>query len=110
MIHAMDFEMQTTESGDGSARLLLRGELDLASAPRVQTELARLRDTGIRVTLDLSELEFMDSAGLVAILGSVQSARDAKTTLEVERRLRPVVARLFELTRTDDFLWPAERA
>ena len=107
MIQTMDFDMQTTENGDGSARLLLRGELDLASGPRVQTELARLRDTGATVTLDLSELEFMDSAGLVAILGSVQSAREAKATLEVDRRLRPPVARLFELTRTDDFLWPA---
>ncbi|HSO98758.1 MAG TPA: STAS domain-containing protein [Solirubrobacteraceae bacterium] len=103
----MDFEMQTTENGNGSSRLLLRGELDLASGPRVQTELARLRDTGSTVILDLSELESMDSAGLVAILGSVQSAREAKATLEVDRRLRPPVARLFELTRSDDFLWPA---
>jgi anti-anti-sigma factor len=108
MIQAMDFEMHIDEDGDGSARLALRGELDLASGPRVQAELVRLRETGARVTLDLSELEFMDSAGLVAILGSVQSARDAKATLEVDRRLRPPVARLFELTRTDDFLWPAE--
>ncbi len=48
----------------------------------------------------------MDSAGLVAILGAVQSARAAATPLEVERRLAPPVQRLFALTRTDEFLWP----
>jgi anti-sigma B factor antagonist len=107
MMQAMDFKMEATENGDGSARLVLRGELDLASGPRVQAELTRLREAGDAVTLDLTHLDFMDSAGLVAILGSVQAARDAHSTLEVERQLRPAVARLFELTRTDDFLWPS---
>jgi anti-sigma B factor antagonist len=107
MMHAMEFDMQATENGDGSVRLMLRGELDLASGPRVQAELARLREAGNAVTLDLSELEFMDSAGLVAILGSVQAARDAQATLEIGRQLRPAVTRLFELTRTDEFLWPS---
>jgi anti-anti-sigma factor len=108
MMVTMEFQMERQATVAGEARLVLSGELDLASGPRVQDELDRLREAGTAVTLDLSQLEFMDSAGLVAILSAVQAARRAKVSLVVERRLCPAVERLFSLTRTDDFLWPGE--
>ena len=106
MIPAMDFDMAVTEHPDGRAEVALRGELDLASGPRVQAELTRLIEAGATVRLDLSELDFMDSAELVAILTAVQRARQRDGSFEVERSLRPSVQRLFELTRSDEFLWP----
>jgi anti-sigma B factor antagonist len=56
-------------SAQRSAVLLLSGELDIASAPRLQTAIARLCDDDARsLTLDLSSLLFIDSTGLAAIV------------------------------------------
>jgi anti-sigma B factor antagonist len=56
-------------SKERSVALLLSGELDIASAPRLQKEISRLCDAGASsLTLDLSALQFMDSTGLAAIV------------------------------------------
>ena len=56
-------------SKERSVALLLGGELDIASAPRLQKEISRLCDGGVSsLTLDLSGLQFMDSTGLAAIV------------------------------------------
>jgi anti-anti-sigma factor len=50
--------------------ILLRGELDIESADRLQQTLARMFTAGRveRLTLDLSELAFIDSTGLAAVV------------------------------------------
>jgi anti-anti-sigma factor len=54
---------------DGVHTLTLSGELDIASFPLLETTTRQLTDSGARsITLDLRELEFMDLAGLRAIL------------------------------------------
>jgi anti-sigma B factor antagonist len=56
-------------SKERSVALLLGGELDIASAPRLQKAIARLCEDGARaLTLDLSGLLFIDSTGLAAIV------------------------------------------
>ncbi|MCW2969197.1 MAG: anti-sigma factor antagonist [Solirubrobacterales bacterium] len=54
---------------DGVHTLMLSGELDIASFGRLETATRQLTANGARsITLDLRELEFMDLAGLRAIL------------------------------------------
>lgn len=49
--------------------VLVRGELDLATAPAVpQRAIALLSPTISRLTVDLEELTFVDSSGLAALL------------------------------------------
>lgn len=49
--------------------LVLSGELDIASFPQLESATRRLAANGAReMTLDLRELEFMDLAGVRAIL------------------------------------------
>ena len=48
----------------------LGGELDLSGAQRLSEELAPLEPLGARVVLDLAGLDFMDSAGLAALVGA----------------------------------------
>ena len=51
------------------ARLALRGELDLATVPRLEHVVLDLCDQGVMdVTLDLSELAFFDSTALHLLL------------------------------------------
>jgi anti-sigma B factor antagonist len=55
----------------GHHRLLLAGELDIASAPILEARIASLCQNGTSsVVLDLRELTFMDSTGLRAVLAA----------------------------------------
>jgi anti-sigma B factor antagonist len=53
---------------DGVGRLRLAGELDMATAPKLERTLADALDAGCkRILVDLRELAFMDSTGLVVL-------------------------------------------
>lgn len=83
------------------ATLKLSGELDLVTAPALNAELARHQTRGHRVVLDLSEVEFLDSTGLVLLM---ENARDDGVMLR--RNLSPAVARVIEVTKTEQlFDW-----
>jgi anti-sigma B factor antagonist len=88
---------------DGRETLVLSGELDLNSAPRLEARVAELAGTRPAVILDLRELAFTDSTGLRAIL----RARDLCAEHRCDFGLipgPPAVQRLFELTRLLDQL------
>jgi anti-anti-sigma factor len=83
---------------DAAVVLSLAGELDMASADQVLEELDRVQSEGAaELVIDLSELTFMDSTGLRAILTA-----DARSRLEGPKlTLVPgpeAVHRVFELT------------
>jgi anti-anti-sigma factor len=66
-------EIQSNEQS-GSAVLTVSGEVDLATAPALQTALLAMVERGSdKVILDMAEVTFMDSSGLSALL----AARDA---------------------------------
>jgi anti-anti-sigma factor len=67
-----DFKLQ--EQGAGEQRkLLLKGELDLASAASLEEGIVRLCADGAgEIVLDLSELSFIDSTGLRTILAGMK--------------------------------------
>src|SRR2546423_6631209 len=57
------------KSRDGSHTLELAGELDIATAPDLEATILSLCVDGVgEIVLDLSKLEFVDSAGLGAHL------------------------------------------
>ena len=87
----------------------VRGDLDLASAPRLRTlALDELLAGHRRLVLDLRDLEFVDSVGLGIIVAILKRARSMGGDLELvvgtDRILRPLelsgVARI--LTVHDD--------
>jgi anti-anti-sigma factor len=61
----MSFERCTVvaERHGADARVVVRGELDLATAMRLEGTLARLAKTGL-VVLDLRDVTLVDSTGL----------------------------------------------
>ena len=58
------FEVITESGEQGATRLLLRGELDLATVEKLRTALRQSLDRSRHLVLDLSELVFIDSSGL----------------------------------------------
>jgi len=60
----------------GSVRLVLRGDLDAASAPAANHALLELLESGSdRVILDLTDLDFMDSTGVKFLIDGRDAAR-----------------------------------
>jgi anti-sigma B factor antagonist len=59
----------------GQAICQVVGELDLYGAPYFRQVLADL-PSGTRVLIDLSDVSFVDSAGLGALIGGIRRTRD----------------------------------
>jgi anti-sigma B factor antagonist len=95
---------QTTVTGE-VAIVALSGELDVAGAALLESELARVRtDHDPRgLVLDLRELAFMDSTGLRLIVLADERARSEGRELFLVRG-RPDVHRVLEITRMADRL------
>jgi anti-sigma B factor antagonist len=55
---------------DGRAVVVIRGELDLATAPDLEAAITSRLDDGQDVVVDLRELEFMDSTGLRVLVAA----------------------------------------
>ncbi len=93
---------------DGSIRLSLSGELDLASAPLLEDRLARLRAGRKPVALDLSQLQFIDSTGLHLLIRELGEARAKGWELVIEPHVSPPVLRLFKIVRLDHLVAGAD--
>jgi anti-sigma B factor antagonist len=90
------------ERDGGQHRLLLRGDLDLTSAPKLTDAVARAcADGATEVVLDVSRLEFIDSTGLRAILTSRTLCEEALCGFSLtpgREQIRHQVRRLLEIT------------
>jgi anti-sigma B factor antagonist len=97
-------EFAVGEREDGDLRIVRpAGELDIATAPRLERALLDGRGRGDRVVLDLADLEFIDSTGLRVIIRAVEAAERGGWDL----RLRPgptAVHRVFEIAGVIDAL------
>ncbi len=63
-------------SVDSQHEVVLLGELDMSTAPRLEDELARLLEAGAKlVTVDLSKLAFIDSTGLTVLINGLKRLR-----------------------------------
>jgi anti-sigma B factor antagonist len=90
-------------SSQAGVRLIaLRGELDLASAPKLERELeTALAAADGPIVVDLSELEFMDSTGLRTLIAGQRSASDQQRPFAIARRADSFIARVFEVAGAD---------
>ena len=86
---------------------MLIGELDIAVADGVETRLRAHRADGNPVRLDLSQLDFIDSSGVRAIVLGLKHARSGGVELDVDTRVSSTVARMIEIMGIGSQLWPA---
>jgi anti-sigma B factor antagonist len=77
----------------GVARLALAGELDLACVPRFDALVASAFVMADRCLIDLSELEFVDSSGVRALIRARRRAAETGATLELANA-PPAIARV----------------
>lgn len=103
------FEIRESADADGAVRLMLIGELDIAVADGVETRLRAHRADGNPVRLDLSQLDFIDSSGVRAIVLGLKHARSGGVELDVDTRVSSTVARMIEIMGIGSQLWPADK-
>ena len=96
-----DFEVRVSEQ-PGIPVLAVRGEIDVASAPEFHASLSDLIGKGSEVVMvDLSEVSFIDSSGLGALVGAEKEMRGAGHELRLVVT-QPQITRLLELTGLDE--------
>ena len=93
---------------DDVVRLTLLGDLDVAVAETLTTRLAELKEVGRPVRLDLSELAFIDSSGIQAVIVALTDARWVGWRLEVAPGVSPSVERAAQIVGIAQVLWPAD--
>jgi anti-sigma B factor antagonist len=69
---------------DGLIELALSGEIDLASVPAIRDRVsARLADSDAGIVIDLTEVTFIDSSGIGALITCQRMATAAARTYRV---------------------------
>jgi anti-sigma B factor antagonist len=91
-----EFEVTTASDAGGTITLRPTGELDIATAPKLERALREGRRPGDEVVLDLGGLEFVDSTGLRVIVKGVEAAALERWELRL-RHGPPAVRRVFEI-------------
>jgi anti-sigma B factor antagonist len=96
----MELQLATRHEGDVSV-VSARGEVDVFTAPGLDTELDALIAAGsARLVVDLSEVAFLDSTGLGVLVKALKHAREAGGWLHLvvtSDRIR----KIFEITGLD---------
>ncbi len=94
----------TISERPGGVQLALAGELDMASAAKLEEELAAVEERQpALLVVDLRPLTFMDSSGLRALVAADNRAREQGRRLALIRGGERV-QRVFTITRLDERL------
>jgi anti-sigma B factor antagonist len=76
--------LETITVGADCAVLRIAGEVDLYSAPQLRDRVIQLLADGIRhIVADLREVDFLDSTGLGAFVGSLKRLREQGGSLNL---------------------------
>jgi anti-sigma B factor antagonist len=79
----VELKVTTWSQGDHTV-LLVAGEIDLYTAPKLQSELtAALRHSPARLIVDMSGVEFCDSTGINVLLAAHRTARERGGELQL---------------------------
>ena len=99
MDHQSDPSVDDLSVEDDGNRLLVRGEIDAHTAPRLGQALEAIDGD---VVLDLSETDFVDSSGLRVLVQHHQAFAARNASMVIADPSSPV-ERVFELSSLDDF-------
>jgi anti-anti-sigma factor len=92
----------TVDRDSTGARLTLKGDLDLSSAPQLEARLAALRPLWRPLTMEVSDLSFVDSVGLRSlILASRAAIEDYGGPVKLVG-CRNALGKLLEITGVSD--------
>jgi len=94
----MNLKVETRTVQEGVAVIALSGEVDVYTSPRLKQEMVDLLNRGtVKLVVDLSAVEYLDSTGLGVLIGGLKRARERDGDLRlICDNLR--ILRIFEIT------------
>ena len=98
------FSVRTVVRG-GESLVTVRGDVDLATAAQFQDEVGHAVAGGLPVAVDCSQVEFIDSMGLRALLHAMEKAEAEGVKLRLAAWSAPV-ARILDLAGLSDVFFP----
>jgi anti-sigma B factor antagonist len=94
----MDLQLDVDESRAPFTVLSVRGEVDLATAPRLREKLVELASAGVKqVVVDLDQVDFLDSTGLGVLIGGMKRFRSLEGDLSLVCTQQRIT-KVFEIT------------
>jgi anti-sigma B factor antagonist len=85
---------------DDTSVVSLRGEVDLEHSPKARKVLLSCVRSGRNLTVDLSQVEYIDSSGIASLVEAFQESRKRGTRFSLAA-VSPAALRVFELARLD---------
>jgi anti-anti-sigma factor len=95
---ALPFSIRSGAVEHGRRRIVVRGELDIATSPRLNEALLRELLAGQDVELDLTTVPFMDASALGTILGARNRFERRKHSLLIRLRASSQPHRLLKVS------------
>ncbi|MCF6411806.1 STAS domain-containing protein [Pseudalkalibacillus salsuginis] len=94
----MNLQIQKKDTDDHIDELVLIGEVDAYTAPKLkETLLEAAQKQGQKIIVNLSGVQYMDSTGLGVFVGALKSSQQSGSTLTLTG-MTERVERLFEIT------------
>ena len=95
----MSIDLQTSQSGNGVATLLIEGDIDMSSSTQVRTHLTDLFAKNQKaIVVDLSKVAYIDSSGIATLVEGLQWSHANNTKFRLTR-LTPAVKDVFDIAR-----------
>jgi anti-sigma B factor antagonist len=107
----MQLKVDTRSPREGVAVIVLDGEVDVYTSPRLKQEMVDLLNRGqVNLVVDLNGVQYLDSTGLGVLIGGLKRAReregDLRLICENMRILRIFeitgLTKIFEIDRTEE--------
>jgi len=94
-------ELSVTKQGDGAIPVVaVSGEVDVYSAPNLRDGLTELLESGTSVVVDLTDVGFLDSTGLGALVAARTTASERGASLPLVCTHQRIL-KLFTITGLD---------
>ena len=99
----MNLQIDIEREGE-STTVFLTGEIDIYTAPDLKNKILPLtKEKGKKITVDLSDVNYMDSTGIGVFISALKSTKENESALELIN-LQDTVLRLFEITGLNEIM------
>jgi len=95
--------MFPTIEKDGRTTICLEGEVDLAVSPRLRRQILDILYTGKGLTIQLTNVEYIDSSGVACLVEAYQYARKHDISFDLDG-VNQAVMRVLKLAKLDGVL------
>lgn len=102
------FDLRTPANGADIVIVDVAGEIDMETAPELQSRIGAVGNGARRIVVNLAEVTFLDSSALNALLHCQRELARREVVLRVVSPADRAVSRVFELTRLAELLGVVE--